>query len=1117
MFDIKDTSYIESLPVVPEWLSDEGLKTLQRGYLLPGETPKDLYYRVACTAAKILKRPELMRDFFDILYKSYLGLATPVAANFGANRALPISCYSNFISDSISSIYSHLKEVAMMSKLGGGVGIFMGDIRPSGSKISGGGVSTGIVPVAQQYDKCSSYVSQNGIRKGSFAMYLPIEHPDAYELLLAKDHLEGDPRKMIDSNIAFTITDDFIERLLSGDTMANKVWAKALEMNLKVGSPYFIFIDNVNRLNPPAYNNHGLKVTTSNLCCLTGDTLVKIKYNKYDKDTYNVPIKDLVNKEVFIYDGDQWVLNNQFKSYGKAPVYEVKVDFRGTIHTYKMTINHRCVVYNKLEDTYEFKTLGEIFHYTHTELVYDTPTSMFRQGVGTLISAVALEQEEEVFCTTVESSSMFKLGTGMMTGNSEIMLYTDENHSFVCCLSSLNLFKWEEWKDWKGVNSNKSVVELSIYLLDAVLEEFIIKAKNKVGMGRSVRSAEKGRAIGLGVQGLHYLYQLKGLPFKSKEARKLNIDIFKQIQKEAIKASEKLGTEYGIPEWCVGTKQRHTHLTACVTKDTKLLTKTGNVPIINLIDTQTEIWNGHEWTIVTPFKTSEGKQVYKIELSDGSELTCSDNHEWLIKNNRFKSSVIKTTVDLKLDDKLEKWDLPIIDGDVEFPYAYTAGFFTGDSSYNKSNPQYENCKNRKEIRLFGVNNDKHPCLSKITIKSGCSIRKSDPKGHSGQCLRFYIPDEVPEKYTVPAINCTLDSKLNWLAGLFDSDGDKKGRLSNKYKSFLLIVKEMCLSLGMTSKLSVTHNNEDRTPLYVLCFNLENLQILNNYTVRVKFKKGNRSCGHYVKIKSITKLDIQPTYCVTDPINGTALFNGIKTKQCAPTRTNSVISGAFSPGIEPIDSNSYTAKQAKGSFIRKNGLLQKLLQSKEKDTPEVWDSILDKNGSVMHLDFLTIEEKLVFLTAREIDQEELIRQAADRTPYICQGQSLNRFVHPDIPVKYLNELVLKAWKGGVKSTYYTKSSSDKIIEKVRNEAHIITKEGCPYCSKAKDLLNKYNIQYTEYKLEEIKDFPWKTVPQIWWQGHFIGGYIELLEYIKLYEKSGNKYEEQSISECSACEA
>lgn len=331
-------------------------------------------------------------------------------------------------------------------------------------------------------------------------------------MLLAKDHLEGDPRAMIDGNIAFVVSDAFMYRVMANDPNATRVWAKALEMNLKVGSPYFIFIDNANRANPQAYRNHGLEVETSNLC-------------------------------------------------------------------------------------------------------------------------------------------------------SEIFLFTDEDHSFVCCLSSLNLFKWDEWKDWVGMNSGLGVVELSIYLLDAVMEEFIKRAKPMTGMGRAVRSAQKGRPLGLGVMGLHHLYQKKGLPFKSIKARKLNVEIHKIIKERAVKASKQMAKDYGEPLWCQGTGRRHTHLLAI----------------------------------------------------------------------------------------------------------------------------------------------------------------------------------------------------------------------------------------------------------------------------------------------------------------------------APTRTNSVISGAFSPGIEPIDSNSYTAKQAKGSFVRKNLLLKELLASKGLDTPVVWDSILKRNGSVMHLDGLTIDEKLIYLTAREIDQEELVRQAAERTP------------------------------------------------------------------------------------------------------------------------------------------
>ena len=138
-----------------------------------------------------------------------MGLATPVASNFGTSRGLPISCYSNHVSDSVPSIYSHLKESAALSQHGGGVGTYFGDIRPAGAPISSGGKSTGIVPWMRQFDQCASVVSQGGVRRGSFALYLPIDHPDLLEVLRTKDHSQGDPRDFIDSNIAVTVTDEW--------------------------------------------------------------------------------------------------------------------------------------------------------------------------------------------------------------------------------------------------------------------------------------------------------------------------------------------------------------------------------------------------------------------------------------------------------------------------------------------------------------------------------------------------------------------------------------------------------------------------------------------------------------------------------------------------------------------------------------------------------------------------------------------------------------------------------------------------------------------------------------------------------------------------------------------
>lgn len=644
------------MTIAPNWLSDEGMHTLSEGYLLPGETPKAMFERVAKTASTINSDETLFTDLFTCLWNGWIGLASPVAANFGTSRALPISCYSVHLSDSVSSIYSHLKEVAQLSKNGGGVGVYMGDVRPAGAPISGGGRSTGIVPWAQQYDLCARVVSQGGVRRGSFAIYLPIDHPDVPELLRAKDHTKGDPRKFIDSNVALTITDQWVQEMIEGDTHKQELFGEVLKTRMVSGSPYLVFIDNANRQNPECYTERGLSVKTSNLC-------------------------------------------------------------------------------------------------------------------------------------------------------SEIFLHTDESHSFVCVLSSLNLSRYDEFSSWKSPLTGRTVPELAIHLLDAVVSEFIRKAKDKVGLGRSVRFAEKSRALGLGTMGLHTLYQKRGLPFSSPGARELNIEAHRWIRERAEVASRELAERFGEPEWCVGSGRRHTHLIAI----------------------------------------------------------------------------------------------------------------------------------------------------------------------------------------------------------------------------------------------------------------------------------------------------------------------------APTRTNSVISGAFSQGIEPIDRNYFVAKQAKGTYVRKNPVLERILCERGVG-PEVWDQILEDSGSVKNINCLSEGEKEVFKTAREIDQFELVKQASDRQPYVCQGQSLNLFVDPEADAAYIMRLHLSAWKMGLKSLYYLKSSS-LLTKKKKLPALVITKEGCPWCEYLKNDLFSRGIEYKEITKEEAInkgywDDNWKTVPQVWLYDKHIGGYNDFVNYMKQGQaiiKQDSSSSEKTYAECTACEA
>jgi ribonucleoside-diphosphate reductase alpha chain len=208
---------------------------------------------------------------------------------------------------------------------------------------------------------------------------------------------------------------------------------------------------------------------------------------------------------------------------------------------------HQCVVVddifmNKLEnkDEKSMKLWGEILK---TRLETGEPYIMFKDNINNANPEAYKKHSLEVTMTNICS---------------EIALYTDPLHSFICCLSSLNLARWEEWKDYRFENG-MTLPELTCWFLEGVLQEFIDRAKNLKFMENTVRSAIKGRAIGIGVLGWHTLLQSKSLPFVGIQANALTRSIFSFIESEALKASKDQAEVYGEPEWCKGTGMRHTH------------------------------------------------------------------------------------------------------------------------------------------------------------------------------------------------------------------------------------------------------------------------------------------------------------------------------------------------------------------------------------------------------------------------------------------------------------------------------------------------------------------------------------------------------------------------------
>ena len=248
------------------WYSTSGYQMFKEKYEYEtnGRSVRGQFERIAKTAAKHLKGTSLEKDaetaFFDLLWKGWLSPSTPVLANMGTNRGMPVSCSGGVVSDSIDGFYTAYRETALLTKYGFGTSGYLGDIRPRGSKISVGGKASGVVPVFKRFVQDMRDVAQGTARRGAWAGYLPIDHGDFDELV---EHVMADPD---DANVGWVATSQFITLLNSGDKEALRRYQKAMKAKMVLGKGYWSFIDKINDKRPEWYKALGLYVKASNLC-----------------------------------------------------------------------------------------------------------------------------------------------------------------------------------------------------------------------------------------------------------------------------------------------------------------------------------------------------------------------------------------------------------------------------------------------------------------------------------------------------------------------------------------------------------------------------------------------------------------------------------------------------------------------------------------------------------------------------------------------------------------------------------------------------------------------------------------------------------------------------------
>ena len=407
-----------------ELLTDFGKTTLKDRYLLPEEdSPQEAFMRAAKAYSD---NDEMAQRIYDYASKQWFMFSTPILSNGGTKRGMPISCFLNYVGDSREGITGHYTENAWLTSIGGGIGGYWGDIRSDGTSTSGGSQSSGSIPFLHVVDSEIMAFSQGKTRRGSYAAYMDVSHPEILEFLDIRKPSGGDiHRKCLNLHHGVNISNKFmelIERCIAEPTYddtwnlidphtketvrtvsARDLWLKILENRVATGEPYMCFIDHINDALPETQKKLGLKVNHSNLC-------------------------------------------------------------------------------------------------------------------------------------------------------TEITLPTAEDRTAVCCLSSVNLETYDEWKN------DKLFIGDLVRFLDNVLTSFIETAPEHVF--RAKFSATQERSIGLGAMGFHAYLQKCGIPFESALAKAKNLNIFKYIKAEAVAESKRLAVKRGEAPDMEGTGMRNAHLLA---------------------------------------------------------------------------------------------------------------------------------------------------------------------------------------------------------------------------------------------------------------------------------------------------------------------------------------------------------------------------------------------------------------------------------------------------------------------------------------------------------------------------------------------------------------------------
>lgn len=533
-----------------EWLKEDQRLFLSRGYLKEGVEPEQRYdviceaietygLKLATTKEGIEYIKGISNRFRKYISNGWVSFSTPVLTNFGEEDNLPISCNVSTLDDSLDDIYKGIHELGMLAKYGAGTSQNFSALRPIGSDISTGGITNSIIDWVELYADMMNKTRQNSARRGFLTAYLSLDHPEIMEFLDIGTHRLHKDRQIFLQTITtgVTIPVGWRKGLIEGDKDKRKIWSKLLKTRQEAGYPYIFDLENANENKPQVYKDKDMFIGSSNICCVTGETLILT-------DKGNIPIIDTIGKEVNVWNGEEWSQVVPFKTSDESEIFQVKMKSGEELN---VTKDHTFYVLRSGE---VIKTTTEGLHLGESLMPFKLPDR--EEFITTEVVSVKMKKEKEpTYCFT-EPKKGLGVFNNILTGQCEISEFSSPDKTFACCLSSVNAYYFDDWKD-----DPHFIFDMTI-MLDCVIEEYIEKGEHLPGLEKSIKFAREHRAVGLGILGFHSYLQKKNIVFGELASYSVNNNIFKKLHDDSLRASEWMAVNFGEPEILKGYGLRNT-------------------------------------------------------------------------------------------------------------------------------------------------------------------------------------------------------------------------------------------------------------------------------------------------------------------------------------------------------------------------------------------------------------------------------------------------------------------------------------------------------------------------------------------------------------------------------